>query len=301
MVQLPTTDSLCEKWCQKTLRWGMLVSYAKAHMGDAMVQYLWKRRSQLPSMLDDIWVWECIDELAAAAQRSRLETLRMAGASPCCCGGLWLSTVVEMFVQNNINIAELCHDVLHALTTGRSETTPVVVLAGVKGGEGKSIFLKPLNMLFEGYVFSFTKESGNFPLLDLMNAKVAFLDEFRFDESIVSRATQCLLFEGSPVPIGRPQNVPGASGNMMYKGSAPIFITTKMEDLDRLQSHAEIDPYSGKPWDADASMICRRLKVYKFATRVAKPGVQISYCGHCFGQLLHSCSASSLLTQPSVA
>jgi len=86
---------------------------------------------------------------------------------------------------------------------------------------------------------------------------------------------------------------------MMYKGSAPISIITTITDLNELQSHA--DPYRGKPWDADASMICRRLKVYKFATRVAKPGMQISYCGHCFGQLLHSCSASSLLTQPSVA
>ena len=271
--------------------WMQLVAYAKAHCGEAMVHYLWKKRANLPTMLDDIWEWECIEDVAAAAQRTRIETLTVAAASACSCGGSWLTFVLASLIQNGINVPELCHDVLDALTRGRSETTPVIVLAGVSGGEGKSMFLKPLHDLFNGFVFNLTKDSGNFPLLDLMTAKVAFLDEFRFDEAVLSWASQCLLFDGSPVPVGTPKNVPGMVGNMLYKGTAPVFITTKMADLEWMQKYAEINPVTGSPWDAEASMICRRLKVYRFATRVAKPRKQITCCRRCFCQLLRSQAA----------
>ena len=40
-------------------------------------------------------------------------------------------------------------------------------------------------------------------------------------------------------------------------------------------------PSTGDPWDAKASMINRRLKVYRFTRCVAKPREQISFCAHC--------------------
>jgi hypothetical protein len=47
--------------------------------------------------------------------------------------------------------------------------------------------------------FNLTKENGNSPLLDLPLAKIAFLDDFRFDPDILSFATLCLWFDGSTV------------------------------------------------------------------------------------------------------
>ena len=146
-----------------------LAAYAKAHCGETMVHYLWRRRHQLPNIIDDVWLWENVEEAAAAAQRTRIQSLGLAWDSACICGGAWLTFVISSFVQNKINIAELCGDVLDALQRGRAETVPVIVLAGRQGGEGKSIFFKALQTIFdsEGAVFSVTKESGNFPLLDL--------------------------------------------------------------------------------------------------------------------------------------
>ena len=136
--------------------------------------------------------------------------------------------------------------------------------------QGKSVFLKCLIEIFT-IVFNFTKESGNFPLLDLPLAKIVFLDDHRFDPDVLSWATTCLWFDGSAVPIGRPQNEKGAApGNFMYKGSAPIFITTKLSDLTWLESQASINPYTNAPWDADASMLYRRLKIYKYTKKVPK-------------------------------
>ena len=267
-----------------------LAAYAKQHCGETMVHYLFKRRHVLSRMIDDIWLWENIENAVLVARRSRLEALTAAELGPCTCGGAWPAFVVSSFIQNGIPIAELCHDVLTALTRGRSETTPVLVLGGRLGGEGKSMFVKPLRRIYDGFVFA-TPERSNFPLMDLPHAKVALLEEFPWDDDLVSWAAMNLWFDGSAVPIGQPQNVPGATGNIEYKGKAPIFITCKLSDLERLEYYAQINPSTGDPWEANASMINRRLKVYRFTQRVAKPREQISFCAHCFAKFVKSQAA----------
>ena len=171
-----------------------LVAYAKENCDEAMLHYLWKRRNHLPTIIDDIWLWENAADAAASAARTRVQCLRVAVASACVCGGGWTAYVMRSLAMNGVDADELSRDVWSAFNDGRSETTPVIVLAGQSGGEGKSAFLKPLDPLFGGgaSVFNVTKESGNFPLLDLPMAKVAFLDDFRFDKDLVSYATLCL-------------------------------------------------------------------------------------------------------------
>ena len=193
--------------------------------------------------------------------------------------------MVTSFVNNGINVGEICSDVLSSLSVGRSETTPALVLAGRIGGEGKSFFLKTLAEVFsgDGEVFSIPGKS-NFPLIDLPKAKVAFLDDFRFNPDIVSWSTLMLWFDGSPVPISRPQNVQGVTGNFNYKGRAPVFITTKLSDIKLLEEQAKINPATGHPWNTDASMLLRRMKVYSFTTRISRPP-RISCCARCFSQL----------------
>ena len=139
-------------------------------------------------MIDDIWQGENVEAASVAAQRSRLEGLAAAAAGVCVCRGDWPSFVVNNFLLNGIPLGELCYDVLQALAKGRSEVTPVLVLARRSGGERKSDFLKPLHCIYDGFVFFLTtgRDAGNFPLVDLPGAKVAFLDEYRFDQSIVS-------------------------------------------------------------------------------------------------------------------
>ena len=74
----------------------------------------------------------------ARSRRGRNEALQVAVAGPCICSGGWTRHVKESFHINGIDVAELCADILKAMTEGRSESVPVVVLAGARGGEGKS-------------------------------------------------------------------------------------------------------------------------------------------------------------------
>ena len=115
----------------------------------------------------------------------RMEALQAAARSPCVCQGQWRSFVSSALVANGINIAALCHDTLEALRKGRSQTTPVVVLAGRSGGEGKTMFYNPLHSVFEGEGMVFgLPDKSNFSLLDLPYAKVTFLNKFRFGRQV---------------------------------------------------------------------------------------------------------------------
>ena len=202
------------------------------------------------------------------------------------CRGAWIDVVVASFVTNKIDITRQCTDIVHALVHGRSELVPAIVLAGARGGEGKSLFLKALFAVFgDSYVFA-KPEVGRFPLVDLPGKQVVFLDDWRFDATVIGYGTQCLWYDGSALPIVRPQNEKGVRGHFLYRGTAPIFVTSKADAIEKLRYYASDDPRTGKPWDADASMLVRRLRIYEFNVRMEKPSRTLPFCGHCFAQLV---------------
>ena len=123
-------------------------------------------------------------------------------------------------------------------------------------------------------------------MLDLPGKKAVFLDDWRFDATVLPYATQCLWFDGSAFPIAQPQNQPGRLGHCLYRGTAPIFATTTEDDMERLRADATADPRTGRPRDADASMVLRRLKVYHFTQQLQTPQRSIPYCAHCFAELV---------------
>ena len=92
----------------------------------------------------------------------------------------------------------LCHAVLRSLEEGRGEDVPVLVLVGRNGGEGKSFFLSPLQVMFGHEHVQQTPQRGNFPLYGIESKKVALLDEWRFDGDVLPMAQQLLWYCGLP-------------------------------------------------------------------------------------------------------
>jgi len=265
-----------------------LIAFAKTHTSSAMQRFLFKHRQRLPSLIDDIWRWETVEDSLEQARLTRLRVLEVAFEKQCVCRGEWLSNVHKVFANNCIPVGDVCRDVYLALSAGRSERTPVVVFSGLRGGEGKSFFLKGLSSCYgHDYVFP-SPQKGNFPLLDLPGKKVVFLDDWRFDGSVVPFATQCLWYDGSVFPIAQPQNQPGKLGHILYRGTAPIFATTKSDDMQQLVAAGTPNPQSGVPLDANASMVLRRLKLYFFTIPMTKPTHAVPYCARCFAGLILS-------------
>jgi len=265
-----------------------LIAWAKAHATENMQKFLFKNRARLPGLIEDIWQWELVERSLPAARMSRIDGLKAAVEAGCKCGGQWAATVKESFEANGIDVQALCSDILAALEQGRGATTPVIVMAGARGGEGKSLFLKALLSVYGVNHVFLTPEKGNFPLIGLPGKKVAFLDEWRFGDDIMSWATQLQWYEGSHLTVSRPQNIQGSTGHLTYEGTAPIFATSKLADLSYLEKLAQDDPKTGEPKWGEAAMLMRRLRVYRFGTRIRKPAQHMPFCGCCFAKLVLS-------------
>lgn len=259
-------------------------SDARQTCSPAMVNFLFKNRSQLNRLIDDVWTWESIDDLVHLSERSRMQALHEGLQAPCVCNGVWCSHVAATLAANNIDAAELAHDIYVSLVQGRAETTPVPTLAGLHGGEGKSLIFFALSALLgDEYVHGFVA-SGTFPLLGLEGKKAVLLNEWRFAASVLPLSLQLLWFEGKPVPIARPQCKDQYVGHYLYRGTAPIFITTPLKRLEKLMAEADHARQTGTA--SEAHMILRRLKIYRFEHAIPKPDHQIPACRSCLAQFI---------------
>ena len=258
-----------------------LVQYAKENCSQKMVAWLFKNRGRLPKLIDDVWAREEVDAFIEDVGVPRFDKFLAAVRGPCVCQGRWLHHVRESLQVNKINVPDLCNDVLQSLREGRSESVPTVVLLGQYGGEGKSLFFSALAALYGAAHVQVRPPGGNFSLLGIETKKVAVLDEWVFFGETLPIPTQLLWFEGKPVPVCRPQNVPGQSGHDLYRGTAPIFVTGPATALACLTQGAAAQP------QGQASMLLRRLKIHHFAVPVQKPPLpSLVPCPKCFAWLV---------------
>ena len=251
----------------------ILMAYAKRCGGHPMVEFCFKNWDRLPSLITKCWKVEKVEECVESHGKTRMELLTEALSAPCVCGGQWVPCAMELFEKNHIQPADWAAAVIHALEHGRSKGT-LVCHAGLHGNEGKSFLYEPLTLVFgEDNVFVLTSKTA-FPLLNLERAKLALLDDWRFNEDIVSYPLQLLWFEGKPVVIARPQNQ--YSGHLKYTRNDPVFITTLESDITSLK-HKKLA-------QGDVDMMLRRLKIFRFHHQVQPRAVPA--CAYCFACLL---------------
>ena len=261
-----------------------LIAYLKDHASPALWLFAWKLRAKLPGIIDDVWSWETVHEDLAIVATSRLERLQAVAQSPCVCQGVWRQYAEYALRANSIDPLGLCSDIYFSLAYGRHESLPVVTLVGKAGGEGKSFLLSPLAEVFGSEYVQTTPQSGQFPLLGLETKKAVFLDEWEFDRySPLSWSTQLMWFDNKAICITRPQN--NCNGHLIYRGTAPIFITAKLKNVGPMHERAQAAAAEGK--SSDDTMMMRRLRCYLFTEKLPIPvGVVVPQCGCCWSQMI---------------
>ena len=167
---------------------------------------------------------------------------------------------------------------------GRGADMPVIVLMGRFGGEGKSFLLSPLRNVYGPGNIQATPQRGSFPLLGLESKKVVLLDDWCFDEAVLTLPTQLLWYEGKPFPLPRPQNSAQYNGHLLYQGTAPIFVTVKEKDLGPIIAQSQVALAQGVP--SEHTMLMRRLKIYSFTKPLPRSSRHIVECPSCFAKLL---------------
>ena len=253
-----------------------VMAYAKRCGGPAMMDYCFQNWDKLPMVVARSWKVEKVEEYVDKQNKTRLDILRDAQSSPCACDGQWMSAARRILKQNGLNEDEWRRAVLTALVDGRCKGN-LICHAGLEGNEGKSFLLKPLLLIFgEEGVFVAPPKSA-FPLIGLEKARLALLDDWRFNEDIVPYAVQLLWFEGAPFVIARPQNV--YTGHLRYSKEDPVFLTTLLEDLTSLKGKRFLKK-------GDVDMMLKRLLVFKFTKKISIPKTVAAGCPCCFAKFL---------------
>lgn len=262
-----------------------LIAKAKEACTPAMLSFLFRIRRRLPGLIDDVWQWEEANDRVELSAKTRMTASHDAIKTPCRCYGEWWPCIQSALGVNGISAPHLAHDLFLNFEHGRSETVPVVVLAGLQGGEGKSLLLAPITaVLGDQYVLQ-GLATGAFPMMDLPSKKAVILNEWRFTSAPVTLGIQLLWFEGKAVPITRPQNDREVgSGHCLYTGTAPVFITAPLESLQPLINQAEDDKRRGRA--SQLTMLMRRLHVYYFTRPCVPPRRQLQPCPACFARFV---------------
>ena len=262
-----------------------LIKYLKAYASPQLYNLAWKLRNKLGSIIDDAWAWETVEETLAFVGQTRFDRLRDVARSPCVCMGQWRLWADWSLNANGINAPELCADIARALRDGRREDLPIVVFMGVQGGEGKSFLLSPLTNIYGAEYIQGTPEPNQFPLVGLEKKRIVLLNEWPCDDSVVPWSTQLMWFEGKDFTIMRPQNKNDYSGHLLYRGTAPIFVTCAKQDLGPVMDRAQVALALGQT--SQDTMLARRLKVYTFSVKLPIPkGYKVQECGCCFARMV---------------
>ena len=261
----------------------LLIRHLKLRGSPSVFEWAFRNRARLPALIDDVWMWETVDESISRLEGARVERLTFTSRQPCVCAGAWPRVAFTILTHNSIDVDMFWHSVYMSLLDGRREDKPVMVLVGRRGGEGKSFLFQPLMFVFGVELVQGTMQSGNFPLMDLQGKRVVLLDEWRFDDSVLDTTTQLLWFEGKPLTIIIPQNQ-GVVGHQIYKGTAPISITTKEEYLRELVQSAQ--QAEARDEASEATMLLRRLSLTNFSRKLSMPqGVHVPPCAACFSKM----------------
>ena len=251
-----------------------VMAYAKRCGGPGMVDYVFQNWSRIKELVARSWAAEKVENHVALHAKSRTQLLEAAAAQDCNCQGRWRNSAMELFAANAIAPEEWCQAMMTAMKQGRSKGN-LVCHAGREGNEGKSFLFQPLAGVFGADKVFGTPPKSAFPLLDLENARVVLLDDWRFNESIISYNLQLLWFEGKPIVISRPQNM--HAGHLRYTKDDPVFITTLETDIHALK---------GKLQQGDIDMMLKRLRVFRFHRKLERPDATIPPCSCCFSKLV---------------
>lgn len=261
-----------------------LMAYAKRCGGPVMVDFCFHNWDRLQSIVEKSWKVQHVEEYIAFQSKTRWQVLMDALQTACTCDGLWAGHARQILQQNGILVPTWCQAMATALKDGRAKGA-LVCHAGLHGNEGKSFLLKPLLKVYgaEG-VFVAPPSKSAFPLMGLEKARMALLDDWRFNEDVIPYSLQLLWFEGAPFIISRPQNQ--FSGHLRYSKDDPVFITTLATDLTQLKGKKFLQ-------QGDVDMMLKRLFVFNFTKPIVIPKSVIPGCGHCFAQFLCTHAASS--------
>lgn len=138
---------------------------------------------------------------------------------------------------------------------------------------GKTFLLNPINVIFKTFT---NPSSATFAWVGAEDAKVLFLNDFRWSPQIIAWHDLLLLLEGQLVHLPAPKS--HFSKDMVLDKDTPTFCTTK---------YPLVFVRNGAVDERETEMMSVRWRVFNLNYQIPQDEKQqIRPCPHCFSQFI---------------
>ena len=224
-------------------------------------------------ILQTTWEMEESSNAIERKEKGRIEILEEARNGMCVdgCNGRWKAMAIETLQRNNIYVDHFTYHIRHALTTGRSKESNILIIGPANCG--KTFLLKPLQKIFQ--CFS-NPATGTFAWVGVEECEVIFLNDFRYDQRIIAWQDFLKLLEGDEVKFAAPKT--HFAKDISFRGDSPIFCTSS-EKFTYLKN--------GVVKEQETEMMESRWKTYTFHYQIKRSEMNfISPCSKCFADFV---------------
>ena len=146
--------------------------------------------------------------------------MRKSLATTCTCEGQWIKCALELLEKNRIERKEFSCAIMDLLEKGRGKGRNVLLTGPANCG--KTFLLNPLTHIFDAFCNPVT---GSFAWVGVEEKEIIFLNDFRWEKSIIPWADMLLLLEGQLVHFPAPKT--HYCKDITLEKDTPVFCTSK--------------------------------------------------------------------------
>lgn len=197
----------------------------QAGQSDLFDYVLNRTEKHLHELVKKTWDMELAETVVQNQNLTRMDMLRVfLEQTPCTdpCNGQWLDCAKEILVLSGIPVTEFAQSLRNLLQLGRGKHRNLLITGPANCG--KTFILKPLQVVFKGYIFE-NPANDKYGWVGADKAKVIMLNDFRWSKELIPWKDLLLLLEGEPVNLPAPKNI--YSEDVSITSDIPIFATSK--------------------------------------------------------------------------
>lgn len=239
-----------------------------------LVQFiLCKQPKVIPDLIDTTWRMKNAKEVLDRGRMTRMDLFNEASKEECRtgCNRMWLQCANEILVNNGIDKTKFAEALVELLTKGRGKHRNVMIVGPANCG--KTFILKPLTVLYKTFL---NPASGTFAWVGVEEAECIFLNDFRWNATLIPWHDLLLMLEGETVHLPAPKT--HFTRDIEVVKDTPIFCTSKRPLI--FIKNGVVD-------DRETEMMAVRWNVVSFNYQIPQDEQRnVLPCVRCFTDLL---------------
>ena len=232
--------------------------------------YVFNNVEKSVKIINTVWEMNNAEKVIQRRTTERMQVLKQALDGECVtdCEGRWLSMAKETLANNDIPLRKYAGALSEAIELGRGKDRNILLVGG--GNCGKTFMLKPLRKIYN--TFS-NPATGSFAWLGVEKAEMIFLNDFRWDRTVIAWKDFLLLLEGDEVHFPAPKT--NYAEDILFDHDTPIFATA--DKCFQKGPNCGIENY----------MMTLRWNKFEFTYEIPRKNVvNVDPCPRCFAELV---------------